>query len=325
MPDDPWTTTDPGLTYFPNRRLLDESGAAITAATPSTSPATGALTVAGGAGIAGALNVGNASSFVRVNGDMIEFYQGGVMKTRLQLATLSGLLGLLVSSGFIACDSFYGKGETSKTEVGNSGTSNELQDIAYGNGLFVAVGYNGTVLTSPDGITWTSRTSGITGGLTGVAFGNGMFVAVGFGGSLTTSPDGITWTLRISSDSGNAYYTDYANGLFIRLRSLGYILTSPDGVTWTSRTSGTSRNLLQTAYGSGLFVIVGEAGTVLTSPDGITWTSRTSGTSNLLECIAYGIGLFVAAGYRNRPYFSRRYYLDIPYQRDNRRPDWCRL
>jgi hypothetical protein len=52
----------------------------------------------------------------------------------------------------------------------------------------VAVGYPGTILTSPDGETWTQRTSGTTVGLYGVAYGNGTFVAVGEGGTILTSP-----------------------------------------------------------------------------------------------------------------------------------------
>jgi hypothetical protein len=50
--------------------------------------------------------------------------------------------------------------------------------VTYGNGLFVAVGEDGAILTSPDGVSWTRRTSG--GNLLyGVTYGNGTFVAVG--------------------------------------------------------------------------------------------------------------------------------------------------
>jgi hypothetical protein len=65
---------------------------------------------------------------------------------------------------------------------------NPLGGVAYGNGLFVAVGWNGAILTSPDGVTWTQRTSGTGNGLNGVAYGNGRFVAVGRGGTILTSP-----------------------------------------------------------------------------------------------------------------------------------------
>jgi hypothetical protein len=75
------------------------------------------------------------------------------------------------------------------------------------NGLFVAVSNTGTisdrVMTSPDGITWTSRTSAADNAWTSVTYGNGVFVAVssnsGTGNRVMTSPDGITWTSRTNA------------------------------------------------------------------------------------------------------------------------------
>jgi hypothetical protein len=62
---------------------------------------------------------------------------------------------------------------------------NHLSSVAYGNGLFVAVGRSdagrGTILTSPDGVTWTVRASPTSNQLNGVTYGNGLFVAVGGG------------------------------------------------------------------------------------------------------------------------------------------------
>ena len=43
---------------------------------------------------------------------------------------------------------------------------------------------NGTILTSSDGISWTSRTSGTTEYLQGIAYGDGMWVVVGYGGAI---------------------------------------------------------------------------------------------------------------------------------------------
>jgi len=63
-----------------------------------------------------------------------------------------------------------------------------LHGVAHGNGLFVAVGYRGAILTSPDGVSWTAQTSGTGNWLEGVAYGNGRFVAVGDRGAILTSP-----------------------------------------------------------------------------------------------------------------------------------------
>jgi len=60
--------------------------------------------------------------------------------------------------------------------------------------LFVAVGDNGTILTSSDGTTWTSRTSGTTEYLRGGAYGNSTLVVVGASGTILTSSNGTSWT-----------------------------------------------------------------------------------------------------------------------------------
>ena len=78
-------------------------------------------------------------------------------------------------------------------------TSNGLVGITFGNNLFVTNGFSGTILTSPDGITWTSRTSGTTNELQGSTYGNSLFFIVGYSGTILSSSDGITWT---SSTSG---------------------------------------------------------------------------------------------------------------------------
>ena len=60
----------------------------------------------------------------------------------------------------------------------------------------VAVGAHGTVLTSPDGITWTTRSTGSAHYLYDVAWTGSQLVAVGAGSSVFTSPDAITWKRR---------------------------------------------------------------------------------------------------------------------------------
>ncbi len=132
-----------------------------------------------------------------------------------------------------------------------------LISVTHGNGLFVAVGQGGTILTSPDGVTWTPRASGTGVSLCGVTHGNGLFVAVGDGGTILTSRDGVTWTRRASGTTEDLYAVTHGNGLFVAVGDGGTILTSPDGVAWTPRTSGTTAGLRGVTHGDGLFVAVG--------------------------------------------------------------------
>ena len=68
--------------------------------------------------------------------------------------------------------------------------------------LFVAVSVSGTgnrVMTSPDGITWTARTSAADNTLRSVCWAAGpklFFAVADAGNKVHTSPDGITWTSR---------------------------------------------------------------------------------------------------------------------------------
>lgn len=188
-----------------------------------------------------------------------------------------------------------------------------LAGVACGNGAFVAVGWGGTILTSPGrgsqrGLVWTSRSSGTSMFLSGVAYGKGTFVAIGLKVVLT-SPDGVTWTNRTPSfHEYNGYSllgVSYGNNTFVAIGTGGTVLTSPDGATWTVQIKGTGLNpsgvvdddLGSVAYGNGTFVAVGINGTIATSPDGAAWTVRPSGVQAVgLRSVAYGSHTFVAVG-----------------------------
>lgn len=207
--------------------------------------------------------------------------------------------------------------------------------IAYnGSDLYVAAGSNGTILTSPDGQTWTARFTGLKTNFDKVAYLNGNWIAMGGNGSgtnLLTSPDGTTWTARIAgtgiynyaaygagvyvvvgATSGNIYSSPnlvtwtnrnpsvcndiiFANGLFVAVGNIGTCVTSPDGITWTSRSAG-STQFNRILYANSLFVAIGESGVIFTSPDGATWTSRTSVVAGNLRDIVWNGSLFVAVG-----------------------------
>jgi uncharacterized membrane protein len=174
-------TPQNGFTGTVNLSLVDGSGNPVPDITldptnvnvTGSSPVTRDLTVNVGSGVA----TGTYTLQVRAT-------SGGLTKT----ANLSLTVSAPGGGG--------GGGAGTTWTVRNLGDS--LFGVTYGNGLFVAVGGRGTILTSPDGVTWTPRASGTDKFLFGVAHGNGLFVAVGWDGTILTSPDGVSWTPRAS-------------------------------------------------------------------------------------------------------------------------------
>jgi hypothetical protein len=101
------------------------------------------------------------------------------------------------NSGKILTRPLVGTSWTTRT----SGTSSTLYGVTYGNGLYVAVGSSGSsgsdgaILTSSDGISWTSiNIDNLSTGLRGVAYGNSTFVIVGHDGKILTSSNVTSWT-----------------------------------------------------------------------------------------------------------------------------------
>ena len=175
-------------------------------------------------------------------------------------------------------------------------TTNSLQGVASDGSQWVAVGSSGTILSSPDGVAWTSQTSGTSQSLRGVASDGSQWVAVGSSGTILSSPDGVAWTSQTSGTSQSLRGVASDGSQWVAVGNSGTILTSPDGVAWTSQTSGTSQTLFGVASDGSQWVAVGSGGTILTSPDGVAWTSQTSGLSFNILGVASDGSQFVAAG-----------------------------
>jgi hypothetical protein len=76
----------------------------------------------------------------------------------------------------------------------NYSGSDTFTDVTHGSSIFAAVGNGGKIMTSTNGITWTSRYSSISTDLYEIVYGEAVnrFAAVGAGGVIVTSSDGIT-------------------------------------------------------------------------------------------------------------------------------------
>jgi hypothetical protein len=177
-----------------------------------------------------------------------------------------------------------------------------LTSVAFGNGVFVAVGWDGAIFKSSDGGTWSECASNTKTDLSAVAFGNNRFVVVGWDGVILSSPDGVTWSKKNSKTTDNIWDLTFGGGLFV---AVGFcfpqsiddyhpVLTSTDGELWTNRSSGVvGTNIEHVTYGGGRFYAQGQI-PLITSTDGITWSIDSLGWQLSLSQMTYGNGRWVA-------------------------------
>jgi hypothetical protein len=210
---------------------------------------------------------------------------------------------LLVVPLLAACGLFFPDGDDEGDEAGTVD-----QDV------FVAVGDAGALISSPDGITWTIRTSGVGGPLNDVAWGPdangvGTYVVVGNAGVILTSTNGLDWLSGSSPSSRDlrsvvhhidrffAVGGDYSAG--------AETLVSLDGTTWTRPDVPPPQHLLTGLASDGAtLVAVGNYRSDLQTFGAFTWVegngwqqridAGASGTT--YDAVAAGIPAFALIG-----------------------------
>ncbi len=177
-----------------------------------------------------------------------------------------------------------------------TGTTADLRGVAANGSTYVACGADGTLLTSPDGTTWTAADSPTSALLNGVAAHPGGFVAAGADGTILHSPDAIAWTAVESGVSTDLSRVRWAGDRLIAVGEEGVILTSTDGTTWTARDPVTTGRLEDVAHVADAWYAVGHDGTVIGSADGIRWVPLPSLTTQSLFAVSGRDGLLLAGG-----------------------------
>lgn len=170
---------------------------------------------------------------------------------------------------------------TTWTSVG--GQMADLRDITYGNGYYVAVGsLNGQahLISSSDGLTWTTQNTGLSEPLNAVAYFGSIFVAVGDKGSVAWSQNGTTWTSVPSITTANLVSITPGNGLFVAISdalSGPRVFVSQLGTTWSPRSLSSTYDNVQ-LHGIGYYnlnyAIAASGGQIFISSDTTTWSPR---------------------------------------------------
>jgi hypothetical protein len=210
-----------------------------------------------------------------------------------------------------------------------------LYGVAWDGQQYVAVGAQGTVMTSPDLDRWTVRPSGVDHTLRSVAAAPSRLVAVGDNRSeaiVLSSIDGTTWSVHYRAGGlspmrmlskviwTGTEFVAVGQEVFVSVSPTwvpyALILTSPDGQTWTQRAGGridlgdwapSESAMSSVAWSGNLLVAVGiyRSSAAWTSIDAENWTRSdmpgAPASRHNLRDITWGNGRFVAVGWDGAP------------------------
>jgi hypothetical protein len=192
--------------------------------------------------------------------------------------------------------SFSADGRDWSRGTASEGKFAGLQRVAFGAGKFVAAGDSGALFVSTDGAAWENASRNNQMMFTGVAFGNDMFVVVGYMGTTTnatacviTYEEATGWKEATNINSPSGWPSMYpisigfGSGIFLAGSSSGVLRSSINGIYWSNETPpaappGTSYRYRSITYVNDRFVAVGATSggdnfTIIMSSNGTTWAT----------------------------------------------------
>jgi hypothetical protein len=194
-----------------------------------------------------------------------------------------------------------------------------IYDMAYGNGCFVAVGFDrtaygyGIIGYSYDGETWTLAENDLNiGRFCCIVYGNGMFIAGTDEGEAAFSSDGKTWEVIPGSpfDDMSVYIIAYGNERFVAYSVFVYgapvTFYSDNGIDWRVASTSHVEPVQNIVYGNGIFIAGSGSARMSYSIDGDIWYPKNeegftinalADPKSYIGGIAYGNGRFVIGSF----------------------------
>jgi hypothetical protein len=194
---------------------------------------------------------------------------------------------------------------TARTTL-NFTTSN----VSFLNNKFFAYGVR--IFSSNDGISWTDLTGSTgSDQFRSMKYENSKYIAVGDNGKVGQSSDGVSWSWSsgngglTTQDLSDVVYagsnTWYACTIFSP-----YLIKSIDnGSTWTTVTGTnltTNTRPTQLLWDGSIIIAATVDGDILTSSNGTTWTTRLATNNNVVSIVKYGSSYYAFLGESSSPY-----------------------
>ncbi len=188
--------------------------------------------------------------------------------------------------------------------------SPHLLKVLWNGSHFLAIGNDGTIVISVDGIHWTQYNTIIEHTLVDAVWTGSEYLALSveydhssyniLHSEIYKSTDGINWTYLSSINEKNMEELYYFNGTAFVLGRDGQIMISKDAINWSRAETGTDTWLRGLAWNGSQYVCVGLFGALLTSNDGISWVNHKPITTADLNCVIWNGLKFAAVGGWNR-------------------------
>lgn len=176
-----------------------------------------------------------------------------------------------------------------------------LNSLAYGGGVYVAVGNEGVIISSADGKDWFRCLPKTKENLLNVKYLNNLFVATG-NNSILTSSDGVNWDFNSFLDIVDI---TYGKGKFIAADKTGDIFSSTDMKQWTKLTvPGGKNGLSYIDYVNDWFIASTSMGALFLSSDGVNW-SMEQGPGILTKVVYDGDGFLALCLTDGKKYSSK--------------------
>ena len=150
-----------------------------------------------------------------------------------------------------------------------TGISGATWDVGFDGSTYYTVGVG--IYSSTDLLNWDYISPGL---FFGIAFNESLLVAVGSNGGIFTSPDGILWEPQVSNTTESLRAIEWNGTHFVAVGGNGIIVTSADGLSWDHATSPTNQTLMDIASRDNYCVAVGSGGTIITSDNGEVWSDK---------------------------------------------------
>ena len=188
----------------------------------------------------------------------------------------------------------------------------DVKALASNNSSIIAVGSNGNISISKDGLLWDTMTIEKFTEFDDAVWNGEKYIAIGkynpvntseFSGVIYTSADGVKWEKMDIGKCQSLNSITWNGKIFVATGAGGVILTSSDGVSWNKQESNIKYlTIYGITWGGSQFV--GVAGqdlgycTIIKSEDGVNWdTNVLKDKRRIYDAITYNGKEFIAVGY----------------------------